>query len=467
MSAMGHALVIDDKYDDGMLICTILLKNLTPCYFFQFDEKLLADRIAQNPAKLNGIRVIFQDLALISAGEPGRNDYEAAVATIESVISENNGPWLLVTWSTWAGAESGFGTSKAEEMFNHLRENLKPTQAPYAYVSLDTKPNFTSHGNHSEVKKIETIAPSEIDELTIHIFEKSSAFPATKSLLSWETEVFRAISETISEITSFIKPGEFFDPDLGNILYEMALADIGKNVAPENMKKGIKEVLSSILRDKIGATIDGLENFNTVDAERHTRLENWKAKTNRIIHFEEIAVGSPLPPGSVIDISEHYQILPSGGITAGEFGKFLRCNFLQFLRIENRQKEAVTAACSLIALDITPPCDHAQNKSPWSKYLVGIKIPKEYSHFCNYINGQDRTNKLLGEYLIKLPEMINKRDEHYHFVFNSKLTFSLNSSFPNEHLTHHVLGRLREQILSDINSWLIRQTTRPGIVEIR
>jgi hypothetical protein len=467
MSTIGHALVIDDKYDDGMLICTILVKNLTPCYFFQFDEKLLADRIAQNPAKLNSIRIIFQDLALISAGEPGRNDYEAAAATIESVISENNGPWLLVTWSTWAGAESGFGTRKAEEMFNHLRENLKPTQAPYAYVSLDTKPQFTSHGTHSEVKKFDSIEPAHIDELTTHILEKSNSFPATKSLLSWEAEVFRAISETISEITSFIKPGDFFDADLGNILYEMALADIGKNVAPENMKKGIKEILSSILRDKIGATIDGLDNFNTVDPDRHVRLENWKAKTNRIIHFEEIAIGSPLPPGSVIDISQHRHLLPSGDITAGEFGKFLRCNFLQFSRTENLQKETVTSACTLVALDITPPCDHAQNKSPWNKYLVGIKIPKEHSHFCNSINGGDRTTKLLGEYLIKLPEMINKRDEHYHFIFNSKLTFSLSNSFANEHLTTLVLGRLREQILSDINSWLIRQTTRPGIVEIR
>lgn len=467
MSMMGHALVIDDKYDDGMLICTILVKNLTPCYFFQFDEKTLADRMAENPTKLNNIRVIFQDLALVSAGEPGRNDYEAAVATIESVVSETNGPWLLVTWSTWAGIESGFGTNKAEEMFNHLKENLKPTQAPYAFVSLDTKPKFTSHGNHSEVKKFELIEPSEVSALTSHIFEKSNSFPATKSLISWEIEVFRAISETISEITSFIKPGDFFDSDLGNILYEMALAEIGKNVAPENMKKGIKEVLSSILRDKIGATIDGLDNFNTVDADRQARLENWKAKTNRIIHFEEVAIGSPLPPGCVIDISQNRQLLPIGDLTAGEFGKFLRCNFMQFLRAENLQKETVTSACSLIALDITPPCDHAQNKSPWNKYIVGIKIPKAHANFCNHINGNQRSGKLLGEYLIKLPEMINRNDEHYHFIFNSRLTFSLSSSFVNENLTPHILGRLREQMLSDINSWLIRQTTRPGIVEIR
>ncbi|WLG97090.1 hypothetical protein [Pseudomonas sp. FP198] len=467
MSTIGHALVIDDKYDDGMLICTILIKNLTPCYFFQFDEKTLADRIAQNPPKLNSIRVIFQDLALISAGEPGKNDYEAATTTIESIVSENNGPWLLVTWSTWAGAESGFETKKADELFNHLRENLKPTQAPYAYVSLDTKPQFTSHGTHSEVERYDLIEPAKINELTDHILAKSNSFPATKSLLSWEVEVFRAISETISEITSFIKPGTFFDADLGSILYEMALAEIGKNVAPENMKKGIKEVLSSILRDKISATMEGLEKFNTIDIDRHVRLENWKAKTNRIIHLEELSIDSPLPPGSVINISQHFHLLPSGNITEEEFGKFLRCNFLQFSRTENLQKAIVTEACTLVALDITPPCDHAQNKSPWNKYLVGIKIPKNYSDFCNAISGGERQNKLIGEYLIKLPEMISNGGEHYHFIFNSKLTFALNSSFANEKLAPLILGRLREQMLADINSWLIRQTTRPGIVEIR
>lgn len=469
MTNMGHALVIDDKYNDGMLICSILVNNLTPCYFFKYDEKALIARQEGSPTKLNGIRVIFQDLALTSAGEPSKTDYEAAAATIESVVSQTNGPWLLATWSTWAGGESNLGEKKAEEMFNHLRANLEPTQRPYAFVALDTKPQFTTSGIHSDVKSIELIEATLIEQLSVHISEKTNQNPATKALLSWELETFRAISETISEITSFIKPGEYFDADLGSILREMALADIGKNIAPNNMKKGIKEVLSSILRDKIGATIEGLEGFSNINETNVSRLENWKARTNRVIHFEESDSSSPLPPGSVINIDKHRQLLPMGALSDEDFGSFLRCNFMQFLKAENNKpnKAAVTSACSLVALDITPPCDHAQNKSPWSKYVIGIKIPEAHANCCNSISNDARTPKLLGEYLIKLPEMITKDNEHYHFIFNSRLTFSLDTTIANNTFSDDILGRLREQILSDINSWLIRQTTRPGIVELR
>lgn len=469
MSQMGHALVIDDKHDDGMLICNILVNNFTPCYFFRYDEKSLVERTRLNSKKLNGIRVIFQDLALTSAGEPTKTDYEAAATAIESVVSETNGPWLLATWSTWAGTDSQLGEKKAEEMFTHLRDNLEPTQRPYAFVSLDTKPQFTTRGIHSDVKSIEAIDPKLIGTLTTHIFEKTNSNPATKALLNWETEAFRAISETISEITSFIKPGDYFDADLGSILREMALADIGKNIAPGNMKKGIKEILSSILRDKIGATIEGLEAFPCIDASNLPRLENWKARTNRVIHFEESELAAPLPPGSVIKISAHRKLLPVGDLDDEKLYSFLRCNFLKFLKAENNKKNKfeVAAACTLVALDITPPCDHAQNKSQWSKYVMGIKIPESLANYCNSTNEEARTSKLLGEYLIKLPEMITSEGEHYHFIFNSRLTFSVETSTANECFSEDVLGRLREQILSDINSWLIRQTTRPGIVELR
>ncbi|MEB2653278.1 hypothetical protein SOP89_18055 [Pseudomonas siliginis] len=467
MTNMGHALVVDDKYHDGMLICNILLSQLIPCYFFQYDEKKLTEYNETNPTKLNGIRVVFQDLALTSPGEPGKSDYDAAVTTIESVVSENNGPWLLVTWSTWAGADSKLGERKAEEMFNHLRDNLPATQRPYAFISLDTKPQFTTHRNHSDVKPFTDIEPPLINELTLHINEKTSQNPATKALLCWEFEAVRAISETISEITSFIQPGNLFDSDLGSILREMALADIGQNIAPDNIKKGIKEVLSSILRDKIGATIEGLESFNSIDKERHNRLDNWKAKTNRIIHFEESKISPPLPPGSIINLSDDRGILPIGETNDIDFWKFLRTNFMQLLKAEKAQKDQIAAACTLIALDITPPCDHAQNKSPWSKYILGIKVPKTHVQYCDSTNKEIRGNKLLGEYLIKLPEMMSSQHEHYHFIFNSRLTFSLDSSQANERFKEKVLGRLREQILSDINSWLIRQTTRPGIVELR
>jgi hypothetical protein len=466
VSNIGHALVIDDKYDDGMLICAALIQQETPCYFLHYDEKLILEREERKIPKLTGIRVIFQDLALTSAGEPSKVDYDAAVVAIEAVLSETNGPWLLATWSTWAGEENDFGDEKAKEMYAHLRDNLKITQIPYGYVVLDTKRQYTTGGLHSDVKSLDQIPVDQRATLSQHIIHKAQTSPATAALIAWEKETFRAISETISEITSFIKPGDHFDSDLGCILREMALAEIGRNIAPANMKKGIREILSSILKDKIGLTIEGLEQFGAIDDQRINRLENWKAKTNRIIHFEQSPLTSPFPPGTILDISKNYDLLPGKIDNAETCGKFIRKSFFQFSEKEKNIKVEISNNCTLVALDITPPCDHAQNKSPWSRYLVGVKVPFSSTVFCNGISNGERGARLLGDYLIKLPEMLTK-DKHYCFVFNSRLTFTLDNEDANRIFADNTMGRLREQILSDINSWLIRQTTRPGIVELR
>lgn len=466
MSNIGHALVIDDKYDDGMLVCAALIKNSTPCYFLQYDEEQILQRLEENTPKISGIRVIFQDLALTSISAPSKNDYEAAVTAIEAIVAENNGPWLLVTWSTWAGSESNLGDKNAKEMYDHLKQNLRASQQPYAYVVLDTKPKYTIAGAHSEVKKLGDITVQERQNLVEHITTKTKKSPATNALLSWEADVFKAISETISEITNFIKPGEYFDSDLGSILKELALADIGKNLSPHNIKKGIREVLSTILKDKIGLTIEGLENFENINTVQEERLENWKAKTNRILHFEESVLVTPFPPGTIFDLTDHITLLPGAFEKKELFEKFIRSNFFQLPKEDKNKKQEITEQCMPIALDITPPCDHAQNKSPWSKYIIGIKIPTHLVKYCHTKDSAGNPGRLIGDYLLKLPHMTNISGD-FCFIFNSKLTFSLDTEQANNIFIKNTLGRLREQILNDLNSWLIRQTTRPGIIELR
>lgn len=471
MHSSGHSLVIDDKYDDGMLICSMLVGNLAPCYFFQYDEQRVFEHQQQNKAKLTGIRFIFQDLALTSQGEPNKTDYEAAAITIETLVSELNGPWLLVTWSTWAGDGNNLGTQKAQEVFEHLRDSLPAGLKPFAFVVLDTKPTYSKSGLHGDVQRASEISTERVRELSQHVTQKVAGYPATTALIKWESEVFRAISETVSEITSFIQPGDYFDADLGSVLREMALAEIGKNINPQNLAKGLKEVLSSILRDKIKANADGIENFEGIDDQKILRLSEWKAKTNRIIHQELSQPPHSLPPGSILDLSQNIDLLPCGIASKKELNSFVRENFFRFGQGEagKANKDLVSESCTLVALDITPPCDHAQSKSTWNKYIVGLSVPEAYIRYCKSIDkvAGGRTEKLLGEYLLCLPEMMNPDGNKYYLLLNSRLTMSIGTEKANDVFRDHYKGRLREQILGDIASWLIRQTTRPGIVELR
>jgi len=469
----SHALVIDDKFNDGLLICSRLIDRLVPHYFFHYEPNRFEELI-KSPKNLSGIRLVFQDLQLISAGAPQKIDFDAAADTLNALIHDTNGPWLLVTWSTWAGEGNDLGVGKAEELFNHLQEELPEGKKPFAYVVLDTKPTFTTGDHHSPVDNLQNISEEERQALSHHIDMKIAGFNATRILISWENEVSRAVSETISDVTKIIQIGDNFDSDLGSILREMATAEIGKHTAPDNFSKGIKEILSSILRDKIQATAQGLHEFGNVDS---TRLINWKEKINRIIHLELCPSIRPFPPGSIFAMTNHLKLLPEPTGDAKEVNKFIRANFLDFTKEENNLKEEVSSACTIVAMDITPPCDHANNKAQWNKYIVGIKIPTSLRNFSCMIerrrNDQgERTetripSEACGDYIIRLPNMVDGENSEFLFVFNSKLTFSLKTSQAEQTLGECYIGRLREQILSDLTSWLIRQTTRPGIVELR
>ncbi|ROU01353.1 hypothetical protein EB809_04435 [Marinobacter sp. R17] len=128
-----------------------------------------------------------------------------------------------------------------------------------------------------------------------------------------------------------------------------------------------------------------------------------------------------------------------------------------------------------ILFDITPACDHAQDKAFWRRFLVGIIVyEKAKKHFY-----RDGGKKLPGEFLKATPKLQNGEDTWY-LVLNSKLVVSIPdqaeyfSSRDREQCPPFVpmvsklelVGRVREQMLQEFISWYGRMATRPGIVSL-
>src|SRR3954468_1014251 len=91
------ALIIDDKESDGMAITKTLWRKGHPCLFFEYS----AEKLAEDYEKLSGVRIIFQDINLLNGTSPSKSDYDQAVLVIDKLLDDQNGPWLLATWSTW------------------------------------------------------------------------------------------------------------------------------------------------------------------------------------------------------------------------------------------------------------------------------------------------------------------------------------------------------------------------------
>jgi hypothetical protein len=478
------SLIIDDKSEDGGLICDYLRNEFLPYQFYLYDEKK-TEEIKSSPKNLTGIRIIFQDLALMSTTHPGKNDYDAAADTIEALLSKRNGPWLLITWSTWSMPDGG-GDEYPKQLFDHLHKELPESLRPFDYIAVD-KSFFTNDSRHGSAKCLTELTEEQKNKLSEYIKERVSNNQPLHLLAEWEKNAKSAIYSTTSELSQLAMQ-HTAEPEkaLGRIIYELATAYAGKHGENEDyLQHALSEVLSDIIRDKIehnGTPINPLPSiteFAKIDKGVLEPIGSWKEKLNKAIHIDTHAFDlDSSSPGSIfiIEKEEGIKFLPDEIKNKRDINSFKRRHFLQFLTTEKSEKENICDSIKIICIDITPPCDHANKKSEWNKYMIGVLVPIENEKYCCLLaktNNGDKerdVSKLLGDNLVQLPKFyltLPNNFGEFRAIFNSRLTISLPSSHSAEILGNEKVGRVREQLLSDMRSWFIRQTTRPGIIELR
>lgn len=476
------SLIIDDKENDGNFIATYLNKNFVPSIFYCYDSN---KDWTGFETKLSGVRTIFQDLSLISTSSPDITDFDAAAETIENILDENNGPWLLITWSTWAESDTDF----PKELFDHLQQELPVSLRPFDYITIN-KSLFTPGLDHNPV------SPPNNDSLTqLHgiIENKILERYGLKYLIGWEQAAKKAIHSALAELTNIASGHAQSNEVLHKIFENIAESATGKSTNITALNAGTSETLTDIIKDKIENQIpNNIVDFeHVIQSARDNRgldmtgLSSWKESINRAIHFDmSEKVKQYHKPGNVYNINEKVidfgiRSFPDSISNVRALSKFKRKNFFCFLDDERDLKNEVSERSDLVCLDITPPCDHANNKAEWNKYIVGIILKDDDDKFCKLVKnicndtGSVRVRedgiRLINDSLILLPKYANDDGSGslYRVVLNAKLTFSIPVNMCEAALGNLQLMRARENILSDIRSWFIRQATRPGIVELR
>lgn len=479
------SLIIDDKANDGNFIAAYLNRNFVPNIFYCYDS----DKDWSGfEAKISGIRTIFQDLSLISSSSPTTTDFDAAAETIENILDENNGPWLLITWSTWAESESE--TDFPRQLFEHLQQELPASLRPFDYITIN-KSLFTPGHDHNPVSTPNDSSLAQLHEI---IEGKISQRHGLKYLIGWEQTVKKAVHSALGELTNIASGHEQSNEVLHKILENIAASATGKSSCTAALNAGTSETLSDIIKDKIENQIpNNINDFERVMQSASdnrdldmTGLSSWKESINRAIHFDmSEKVKQYHKPGNIYNINERVinsgiKSFPDNIQDVNTLSKFKRKNFFCFLDNERSVRREVSERSDLICLDITPPCDHANNKAEWSKYIVGIILKNDDDKFCRLVKSINTDNglvrvreddgiRLINDSLILLPRYAHDdgSDNVYRVVLNAKLTFSIPVCSCDEALGELQLMRARENILSDIRSWFIRQATRPGIVELR
>lgn len=220
-------LVIDDNEEDGIKVAKSVWNSKYAIRFIRYDQE---DLIKAGKEKMRGVRIIFMDMDLIGDRilGSGSKNFSVVQQVLQYCLDERNGPYVLITWSTF--------DQYAQELFQHLNERMPISLRPSLCKQLN-KEEYTD-GDGKLTKKIK---------------EFMLELEAIGCLIIWETCLQYSACETLCELINIaLRSGiENTKDALRSVLYSLARAEAEQNLNDNNAVKHLYSVLSQILYDNL------------------------------------------------------------------------------------------------------------------------------------------------------------------------------------------------------------------------
>lgn len=456
------ALIIDDKESDGMAITKTLWRKGHPCLFFEYSE----EKLLEEHQKLSGIRIIFQDINLLNGTTPSTSDYDQAVMVIDKLLDEKNGPWLLATWSTWESEDN-----HAHKLFEHLRRELDISKRPFDFILLEKgELSEKGAGTHSAVRELND---ADFESLYTKCLEKISEYPSFKGLTTWEKSIEQTAHKTVHDISIIpmnLTPTSF-DRSLGDMLHKISVAELGRNFPAAQKAKSVSRVLNGLASNNSFylATLDenAIQTQAPADDVNSESKRIWARKMNFLLHFESIH--GEISPGSIYLFKKPKHYYTEAALIR-ELEPFYSDETLK-VELLNEFKDQpifnqIKSTSSPLLIDITPPCDHAQRKAQWRKFLVGIEVTIPKAELSSKTKEKRWLDLLTSGSKWRGPCFMDEDNAHVKFIYAD---LRLVMSVPDDnHFLDHLSYKytIKEQLLRDLIGSVSSHMSRPGIVDL-
>ncbi|WP_321389267.1 hypothetical protein [uncultured Desulfuromusa sp.] len=451
----SRILIFDDKPEEGIRIAKGLWRAGFSARFIQWDGSI-GDSPAEN---LNGVRIVFMDIDLLNDGNVSESKtFPIIQQALTHFLNSANGPYIMITWTTWA--------KDSEPLFVWLQERLPK----FHKKGIGPLPPIAMHIIDKE--KIDELPDegSKETELKRSIDNYLKELDAIACLTDWEAQIQNAGCETIHSMMSIanqVGSGNA-NNDLKKTLWSLAKAEGERHLTKNNAQKNLYAVLSQIHFDRTNHNlIPDLDLGKTIMEGSDPDLPLIShSEINTMLHLDYSAGGEMPAPGDVYKYPEQ-----GHGIQIPEIivEKFLKTNFMDLRtgEMNTEEKKELVQTAKLFLVEITPPCDHAQNKFVWNRFIVAAQIPSKLIQFCWIANNdtseegkpRKRFGDKLPDYLWKSPEVADKDGSPFYILYNSRLVISFDYA-PG------IIGdrqfRIRQPLLSDMVGWLARQNSRIG-----
>lgn len=423
----GRIAIVDDQIEQALPLIKVFSKNQIPYVFYKGND---LSYLPTENSRYNDIRILFLDINLIdNTAHPNEKNIKAVLySVIKKVISANNFPYIIIFWSRHQKELSKL----VEELFNSELSDRKPIGYEF-YVKSDFFPNF---GDEEVVPALDLIG--ELNKIIINN-------PVYSYLLNWENKVHISAEKTLSDIFSSYHNFTNWNSNANSIVEKLGVSYIGKDnymtSPPEDKVKGSFMALNVVFEDTIEKEINDNNVTNPVDLEINPEIDVSQTilTINKKLLFSEDC--DPINYSGTIII-----------IKPQRYNKDFEELLTSVLKA-TKKFDDIKNSMLKIWVNVTPLCDSVQGKIKYNRLLKGLMIPcdiKADSFFNN-------------EAIYTTPKFIYN-DMQYYILLSFKHFFTLK----NIGLSKKIIPvlRIRQHLLSEIQSRLSRHVNRQGVLYI-
>ncbi len=422
--------VIDEQKDQLSELRDAFQQADEHCMTIQYDPMY-----SEEP--YTGIELLFLDVNLNPAGGQGdKAIYGILESAIKSYIAEDNGPYVLIFWTTRPELVDGFK--------DFLTRDKTSTVYHHRPIYVDTLPKDDFQAR-----------PKETLELILNKPIVKLVFSLHKNLQDASTGAFKELMSCIPLPEIWGENDDYLE-NLRKVFTKIAITSVGKYNASIIPDKAIfevvgREVLHHLVKNSRNEWKTFLDiNEAKVDEAKNVVYQDWQYRLNTIFHVEA---------GSLNNIDR-------GSVLTGKkwvFDSFLGVDLNEWYKYEFKTDKTQDDDYRIIpvAVEISPACDYAQGSPRLYKYVLGLCRISRTCPSKNIEKGDKEPFKKKPKHKV-LPTFIIG-DKYYKMVLSYNYVIGLESRVATN---LDYLFTLREEIVNQISSSVSDYCSRIGIIDI-
>jgi len=449
----GRIAIIDDQIAHATPLIKVLSKNQLPHTYFSGELEFLPEKKDDN----NDIRVLFLDINLIDNSEHENKVLKSRlIPVLDRIISSKNYPYIIVYWSRHPHHKD---LIEKDIFLNELKD-----KRPIGYLSANKSDFFDLTGGFTE----------DFDEKIKTLFESINVlfdnFYSYKILLNWENTMHRSADRTLQEIFADFHYNDTWNDNSNCILSKLGNAFLGNyysSASPQEKINACMISFNSVFKDTLDSSMHKSSPFTDelLFNQENISVSDIVFQINEKLNLTK-DISDLHTPGNIIFYEEENPFKELLNKVLSLF-KLKNNILLEKPNIESAvlKKESsdefkkikieIKKSWKKIGIIVTPICDYVQkNNHIYNRIVKGVLIEKKYGE---YIDSN-------SEAIFIFPFSIKIEDKEYLIVLDFRFfsTVEISSSISIDQIKY----RIRQELLSEIQSRLSRHINRQGILFI-